>query len=170
MDQRWGTGLTATGQGQAAVFLALDHHSPECLGIHASARATRCEALEPIRQGVRHHFRVFAKDAARGPSLRHDQGSPYMSDHFQKKRACLGIDRSPAFVRAPEGNRGAERFIPALKENPLWVRTFDSVEQLRHALLEFREIDHATWLIQRHRFPPPAAIRAQPLPPAAKEA
>ena len=74
---------------------------------------------------------------------------------------------SPAFVRAPEGNGCAERFIRTLKENLLWVHTFDTVEQLRHALLAFRDIYNSTWLIERHRFRAPNAIRAGQLPPAA---
>ena len=45
---------------------------------------------------------------------------------------------SPAFVRAPEGNGCAERFIRTLKENLLWVRTFRTVEELRLALIDFR--------------------------------
>ena len=47
----WGTDLTAviTGEGQAAVFVAVDHCSTECVGIHAARTATRYEALEPIR-------------------------------------------------------------------------------------------------------------------------
>jgi transposase InsO family protein len=172
VDEMWGTDLTATwtGQGQAAVFVAVDHRSAECVGIHAAARATRFEALEPIRQGVRQHFGAFAKDAARGLSVRHDHGSQYMSDAFQKELAFLGIESSPAFVRAPEGNGCAERFIRTLKENLLWVRTFDTIEQLRHALIEFREVYNTTWLIERHGFRPPLAIRAEQLPPAVKAA
>src|SRR3954454_5964206 len=50
---RWGTDLTSvvTGEGQAAVFVAVDHRSAGCVGIHASHRADRFEALEPLRQG-----------------------------------------------------------------------------------------------------------------------
>ena len=53
VDMMWGTDLTATftGEGHAAVFIAVDHCSAECVGIHAHPRATRFEALEPIRQG-----------------------------------------------------------------------------------------------------------------------
>ena len=90
-----------------------------------------------------------------------------MSDHFQKELAFLGAESSPAFVRAPEGNGCAERFIRALKENVLWARTFETVEQLRRALLDFRETYNATWLIERHGFRPPAAIRAEQLSPVA---
>jgi transposase InsO family protein len=169
VDVMWGTDLTTTvtGQGQAAVFVAVDHHSAECVGIHAALRATRFEALEPLRQGVRRHFGAFAKDIARGLALRHDHGSQYMAEDFQKELRFLGIESSPAFVRAPEGNGCAERLIRTLKENLLWVRTFDSVEDLRVALLEFRETYNTTWLIERHGFRPPAAIRNEQLQPAA---
>ncbi len=165
VDVMWGTDLTTTitGQGQAAVFVAVDHHSAECVGIHAALRATRFEALEPLRQGVRRHFGAFAKGIARGLALRHDHGSQYMADDFQKELCFLGITSSPAFVRAPEGNGCAERFIRTLKENLLWVRTFNSVEDLRVALLEFRESYNTTWLIERHGFRPPAAIRNEQL-------
>ena len=154
----WGTDLTTTitGEGPAAVFVAVDHCSAECVGIHAHSRATRFEALEPIRQGVRRHFGGFAKAIARGLAVRHDHGSQYMSDHFQKEIAFLGIESSPAFVRAPEGNGCAERFIRTLKENLLWVRPFETIEELRQALLAFRETYNTTWLIERHGFISPA--------------
>ena len=169
VDTLWGTDLTTvmTGEGQAAVFIAVDHCSTECVGIHAARRATRFEALEPIRQGVRERFGAFAAEAARGLAMRHDHGSQYVSRAFQEELAFLGIESSPAFVRAPEGNGCAERFIRTLKENLLWVQTFSTVEELRQALLEFRETYNATWLIERHGFRPPNAIRAEQLSPAA---
>ena len=165
VDAMWGTDLTTTvtGEGQAAVFIAIDHCSADCVGIHAALRATRFEALEPIRQGVRRCFGAFGKDVARGLAVRHDHGSQYMADAFQKELRFLGIESSPAFVRAPEGNGCAERFIRTLKENLLWVRTFDTVEELRRALLEFRETYNATWLIERHGFRSPSAVRQHQL-------
>ena len=172
VDAMWGTDLTTTitGEGQAAVFVAVDHCSAECVGLHAHARATRFQALEPIRQGVRQHFGGFAKAIARGLAVRHDHGSQYMSDHFQKELAFLGINSSPAFVRSPEGNGCAERFIRTLKENLLWVRTFETVEELRQALLAFRETYNTTWLIERHGFLSPAEYRKRQLQPLAQAA
>ncbi len=174
VDTLWGTDLTTTvtGEGQAAVFIAIDHCSADCVGIHAALRATRFEALEPIRQGVRRCFGGFAKDVARGLAVRHDHGSQYMSDAFQKELRFLGIESSPAFVRAPEGNGCAERFIRTLKESLLWVRSFDTVEVEgtaldRQALLEFRETYNSTWLIERHGFRPPSAVRQDQLSTAA---
>ena len=172
VDTMWGTDLTTTitGEGQAAVFVAVDHCSAECVGIHAHARATRFEALEPIRQGVRQRFGGFAESVARGLALRHDHGSQYMSEHFQKEIAFLGTESSPAFVRAPEGNGCAERFIRTLKENLRWVRTFETIEELRQALLAFRHTYNTTWLIERHGFITPEALRNKQLQSFAKAA
>jgi putative transposase len=169
VDTMWGTDLTTawTGEGQAAVFVAVDHRSAECVGLHAALRADRFEALEPIRQGVRRHFGGFARGIAQGLAVRHDHGSQYVSHDFQREIAFLGIASSPAFVRAPEGDGCAERFIRTLKENLLWVRTFDTVEQLRQALLDFRETYNASWLIERHGFRPPSAVRQDRLSTAA---
>ena len=172
IDTMWGTDLTATftGEGPAAVFIAVDHCSAECVGIHAHGRATRFEALEPIRQGVRRYFGGFARDVAHGLTVRHDHGSQYMSNHFQKELTFLGMESSPAFVRAPEGNGCAERFIRTLKENLLWVRHFETIEELRQALLAFRQTYNTTWLIERHRYLTPEQFRSKQLPAAAEAA
>jgi transposase InsO family protein len=165
----WGTDLTTTwtGEGQAAVFVAIDHCSAECVGIHAGPPANRFEALEPIRQGVRRCFGGFARASpAASPSGTTTARSTCQHD-FQRELRFLGIDSSPAFVRAPEGNGCAERFIRTLKENLLWVRTFNTVEELRRALLDFRETYNTTWLIERHGFRPPDAVRKEQLQPAA---
>jgi putative transposase len=105
VDLMWGTDLTSvmTGEGQAAVFIAVDHCSAECVGIHASRSADRFEALEPVRQAVRERFGGFGKDIAGGLQLRHDHGSQYVSHDFQAELRFLGIPSSPAFVREPEG-------------------------------------------------------------------
>jgi putative transposase len=162
VDLMWGTDLTSvmTGEGQAAVFIAVDHCSAECVGVHASRRADRFEALEPVRQAVRERFGAFAKAIAVGLQLRHDHGSQYVSHHFQSEIRFLGIASSPAFVREPEGNGCAERFIRTLKENLLWVRPFATVEELRLALQAFKETYNQTWIIERHGYRTPAQVRA----------
>lgn len=161
-NQLWGTDATTTltaAEGQVTIFAALDHCTAECVGIHAVKRATRFEALEPIRQGVRQHFRAFDKDVARGLRLRHDHGSQYLSDDFQREIRFLGIESSPAFVRQPEGNGCIERFFRTLKEQLLWVRHFANLEQLQQTLLEFRDTYNRCWLIQRLGFRSPAQAR-----------
>jgi putative transposase len=168
VDTMWGTDLTSvmTGEGQAAVFIAVDHCSAECVGIHASQRADRFEALEPVRQAVRERFGGFAKGAAAGLQLRHDHGSQYVSHDFQAELRFLGIQSSPAFVREPEGNGCSERLVRVLKENLLWVRRFATVEELRVALLAFQRTYNQGWIIERHGYKTPAQVRAEQIGPA----
>lgn len=69
IDTMWGTDMTTTvttDEGQVAVFIAYDHCSAECVGIHASKAQNRFEALEPIRQGVRHSFGAIGVRSGRG--------------------------------------------------------------------------------------------------------
>ena len=86
-------------------------------------------------------------------------GTEGMSGDFQDEIECLGIEASPSFVREPEGNGVAERFIRTLKENLLWVRTFDTIEELRAALVEFATRYNETWLVARHGYRTPAQVR-----------
>ena len=86
-------------------------------------------------------------------------GSQYMSRDFQREIAWLGATSSPAFIRAPEGNGCAERFIRTLKENLLWIRTFRTVEERRLALIDFRRTYNELWLIERHGHRSPAQFR-----------
>jgi transposase InsO family protein len=131
------------------------HHAPD-------ADAVRGARAAP--PGVR-ACRAFAQGIAGALKLRHDHGSQFVADDYQRELAFLGIASSPAFVREPEGNGCVERFIRTLKENLLWVRRFDTIEELRVALHRFQEIYNQTWIVERHGYQTPAAIRAAQLAP-----
>ena len=164
-DVMWGTDMTATvtvAEGAAFVFVAVDHCATECIGLHAAKRGNRFEALEPIRQGIRERFGGIGDGVARGLRLRHDHGSNYLADDFQQEVAFFGIESSPSFVREPEGNGVAERFIRTLKENVLWVRSFETIEELRLALLEFKRTYNEHWMLEKVRLPKPGPGATRP--------
>jgi len=161
-DEMWGTDFTTThttADGQVAVFIAVDHCTSEGIGIHASKKANRFEAMEPIRQGVRAYFGGYDKEIAKGLKIRHDNGTQYVAEAFQTEMEWLGIETSPAFVRAPEGNGCAERFIRTLKEQLLWVRRFRTVDELQTALRDWINKYNERWLVARHGYQTPAQIR-----------
>lgn len=173
INEMWGTDMTTiltAGEGVASIFFAIDHCSLELVGIHAAKRGTRFEALEPLRQGVLDHFGAFSENIARGLAIRHDHGSQFISNTYQEELRFLGIRSSPAFVREPQGNGIAERFVRTLKENLLWIKTFNTVEELRLALMTFKDAYNHKWMIGRHGYKTPAQVRAdqtQMLPMAA---
>lgn len=115
--------------GPATIFAAVVHCAAECVGIHATRHGDRFEALEPLRQGVRDHFGRLAPAIAHGLALCHDHGGVYLSGDFQTEITFLGMTSSPAFVRQPEGNGCVERFFRTLKEQLVWVRHFNTIEE-----------------------------------------
>lgn len=161
-DQMWGTDATsvllADGQ-QATVFGVYDHCTCELMGIHAALKADRFEAITTLQQAARKAFGSVAQAIASGVKLRHDNGSQFVSRAFQAELRFLGMESSPSFVRAPEGNGCIERFWRTLKEQLLWIHTFATVEDLNRALREFQDHYNHNWLIGRHGHRAPAAIR-----------
>ncbi len=166
VDEMWGSDMTTTltvSEGNASIFFVVDHCSLELLGIHATCRGTRFEALEPIRQAVRRSFGAFGQEVASGVVLRHNNGSQFVSRVFQDEVKFLGIASSPSFIRQPQGNGIAERFVRILKENLLWLRSFDTVEDLRQALLIFQRNYNENWILGRHGYRTPAQVRQKQL-------
>ena len=66
----------------------------------------------------------------------------------------------PPSCESPRATALQRRFIRTLKENLLWVRTFDTIEELRATLVEFAGRYNETWLVARHGYRTPAQVRA----------
>jgi transposase InsO family protein len=160
-NQMWGTDATATlteAEGAVTVFAAIDHCTAECVGIHAVKKATRFEALEPIRQAVKEYCYGFSAGSAAGLRLRH--GSVYMSADFQREIQFLGIAPSPAFVRQPQGQRMHRTFLPYAKGTTAVASPHPDLEELRAALTEFRDRYNQHWMIlERLGYRTPAQAR-----------
>ena len=120
-DEMWAIDGTTcmTDQGNATIFVVIDHCTSECLGAHAARRGTRMEAIDTLRQAIRATRGTFDRDVAAGVALRHDHASQLISHAFQDELRIVGIRSSPSFVRSPEGNGCVERFIRTLKEQLL---------------------------------------------------
>ena len=161
-DEMWGMDATSTitrEEGTATIFIAVDHCTQECIGIHASKSGKTEQALEPLRQGVRYTFGNYDVKSASGLSIRHDHGSQYISKKFQSELRFLGITSTPSYVGEPQCNGVSERFIKMLKEQILHINCFKTVEDLRRALLTFKDVYNAGWLVQKHKYKTPNQVR-----------
>jgi putative transposase len=160
----WGTDMTSTvlctGRN-AYMFATVDHCVQDCIGIHVSDRATRYEAIEPVRKAVEYVYGECDEQIAAGVGLRHDCGSAYLSGYFQDEVAFLGLESSPSYVRQPEGNGVVERFFKTLKEQLLWVRSFESIEALREAVEAFVQTYNSCWMVAKHGYRSPSQVREQ---------
>jgi transposase InsO family protein len=154
---RWGTDATMAwtrSDGWVWVFALLDHYTDEAWAQVAKV-GNRFAALQPVYDAVIDRFGKLEPDVARGIKLRHDWGSQYRAHHFQGSLNWLGIEDDAAFVGEPQGNGVAERFMRTIKEQCLWSRLFEDVDDLRQGVATFIQTYNDEWLIERlgHRTP-----------------
>jgi putative transposase len=66
-----------------------------------------------------------------------------------------------AFVREPETNGVAERFIRTLKEQVVWDRIFRNADEVRLAVRAFIARYHEPWLPEKNAYRSPAQTRRE---------
>ncbi len=96
---------------------------------------------------------------ARGLSLRMDHGSQYLSDHFQNQIRYWGMAPSFAFLEQPQTNGVAARFFRTLKEQAIYGRAFENLDQVRQAVAAFVELYNERWLLEKNGYLSPRQMR-----------
>jgi putative transposase len=102
-----------------------------------------------------------AADAGRRPSLRMDHGTQYLSGHFQNQLTYWGISPSFAFIEPPQTNGMAERFIRTIKEQVIYGRVFQNLQEVREAVRRFVDTYNRERLVEKNGFKSPWQARAQ---------
>lgn len=158
----WGTdgtrSLTAQ-DGWVWLFGAVEHWNAECVGWHVSKSGNRFEALQPVALGLTEIFGGVGPDVARGLALRMDHGSQYLSDHFLQQNRFGGITPSFAFVSEPQTNGVVERFFRTLKEQAIYGRIFNNLEEVRAAVATFVVTYNEDWRLEKLGFLSPIEYR-----------
>ena len=145
--------------GWGWVFACMEHWNSEVMGHHVTKRGDRFAALEPVAQGIMSEFGSVEAGAARGLSLRTDHGSQYLSNHFQKQIKAWGIAPSFAFLEQPQTNGVVERFFRTLKEQVIYGRVYETLEEVRQAVSEFVDLYNNKWLIEKNGYLSPRDAR-----------
>ncbi len=161
---RWGTDGTrilTVEDGYVWLFSAVEHWSAECVGWHVVKRGTRYAALEPIAMALTAIYGGVRAGVARGLSLRMDHGTQYLSDHFLKQVRFWGIQPSFAVVSEPETNWVAERFNRTLKEQVIYGRVFQNIQDVRLAVAAFIANYNQHWLVGKLGYRSPAQARRE---------
>jgi putative transposase len=111
---------------------------------------TRYEAIQAVGMAVRQQFGHLDAGTARGLALRHDHGSNFMAEVFQKQIKFWGMSPSYAFVGEPETNGVIERLFRTLKEQIVHGRIFQTIDEVRDAVRAFVARYNAEWLIEKN--------------------
>jgi putative transposase len=114
------TQITTVEDGKVWLFGVAEHWNAELLGWHVAKRGTRYEAIQAVGMAVRQQFGHLDAGAARGLALRHDHGSNFMANAFQKQIRFWGVAPSYAFVAEPETNGVIERLFRTLRAGDPW--------------------------------------------------
>jgi putative transposase len=154
------TQVTTVQDGKVWLFGVVEPWNAELLGWHVTKRGTRYEAIQALGMAVRQQFGHLGAGAARGLSLRHDHGSNFMSDVFQKQTRFWGVAPSYAFVAEPETNGCIERLFRTLKEQAIHGRIFQTIDDVRDVIRDFVARYNAEWLIEKNGHRSPANMRA----------
>ena len=154
------TQIVTVQDGKVWLFGVVEHWNAELLGWHVSKIGSRFEATQAVGMAVRQHCGELRADAARGLALRHDDGSNFMAEHFQKQIKFWGIAPSFAFVAEPETNGVIERFFRTFKEQVVHGRIYQTIDEVRDAVRAFATRYNAEWLIAKNGYKSPAAARA----------
>lgn len=160
----WGTDGTKVftiEEGWCWLFTAVEHWNAECVGWHVAKTGDRFAALQPLSMGLKQRCGSVSEGIARGLTLRMDNGSQYLSDHFQNQIKFWGIAPSFAFVAQPETNGVAERFNKTLKEQIVYGRLYRNIEELRDAVGAFVEKYNRHWLVEKLGFKSPWQARQE---------
>ena len=167
----WGTDgvrVFTVDDGWVWTFAAVDHWNAECVGWHVCKVGNRFAALEPIAHGLRQRYGSVDADVARGLALRMDHGSQYLSDHFLHQIRYWGIRPSVGFLEEPETNGVAERWNRTLKEQAIYGRVFQHLDDVRAAVADFVERYNQSWRLEKLGYQTPIEAReAYELRPAA---
>ena len=154
-----GTQITTVHDGKVWLFGVAEHWNAELVGWHVSKNGTRHEALQAMSMAVTEQFGHLGHDAARGLALRHDHGSAFLADDFHRQVKAWGMTLSYAFVGQPETNGVIERLFRTFKEQVVYGRIFQTIEEVRDAVRAFARRYNTEWLVEKNGHVSPATAR-----------
>lgn len=140
-DGTWPTRATTGGSGSSPAWTTSTAEAWPHVSASGTATPLCSRSTTPGRIGGREAGR-------RGLALRHDWGPQYLVTFLGSLR-WLGIAGDASYV-GDRVQRCAERWIKTLKEQCLWARPYDDVDDRRAAVTTFVIPTTTSGSIQRH--------------------
>jgi transposase InsO family protein len=135
-NRRIATDLTTTWtkrDGVVAIVPTIDCGCRSMLGMVVTKDQHGPAVLESVQQALRAAFGSPAQ-VPEGVELRSDHGPQYTGADCASLVDAWGIEHTYAPVGRPTGNAVVERVIRTLKEEVIWLRDWESIDELRAAI------------------------------------
>lgn len=154
-NQIWGIDMTKfkTMEGWCYLVVVLDWYSKKIVGHHLSALSRSAEWLEALEIGLNKQFKNGAREG--GLSLISDNGCQPTSGRFMKCCCHLGVKQIFTSYNNPKGNAETERMMRTLKEELIWLREWDSEQEVKEALAEWVKEYNESYLHSAHGYRSP---------------
>lgn len=151
-NRRLASDLTTTWtkrDGTVGITLAIDCGCRSTLGFTVAKEQDAPTVLSATEQALRAAF-GSPDNVPDGMELRTDHGPQYTGSDCADLCKLWRIEHTFAPVGRPTGNAVVERLIRTLKEEVIWLRDWDTVEQLREAV--------AAWVVRYNERRPHQAL------------
>jgi putative transposase len=135
-NRRFATDITTVWtrrDGVVAVAPTVDCGCRSALGIVVSKSQDAPTILRSVSAALRLAF-GSPDSVPEGVELRSDHGSQYTSDACEELVKTWHVQHTFSPKGRPTGNAVAERFIRTLKEEVIWLRDWESVDEVREAV------------------------------------
>lgn len=159
INQYWGTDMTKIyieKFGWVYIVVVLDWFSKKLVGLDVNYRSRSAEWLKALDQAVNSRFPYGVK--GQGLKLVSDNGCQPTSIAFQNYCAVTGIEQIYTSFNNPKGNADTERVIRTMKEELLWLREWESPEQVQEALNRWIHQYNADYLHSAHGYRSPDEV------------
>ncbi|MGC3998575.1 MAG: integrase core domain-containing protein [Anaeromyxobacter sp.] len=164
-NRRIATDFTTTWtkqDGWVAVVPTIDCGCRSVLGLQVTKDQHGPAVLESVQEALRAAFGM-PRGVPPGVELRSDHGPQYTGADCAALVAAWGLTHTFAPVGRPTGNAVAERVIRTMKEEVIWLRDWDTAEQLREAVLAWQHRYNTQRPHQALGWKTPAEYRAEKL-------
>jgi transposase InsO family protein len=169
-NRRFGGDLTTVWtkkDGWVAVVPTIDCGCRSVLGLTVTKDQHGPAVLASVDEALREAFGA-PKYVPAGVELRTDHGPQYTGADCAAFVAAWGLVHTFAPVGRPTGNAVAERVIRTMKEEVVWLRDWNSADELREALIAWRHRYNTRRPHQALGWKTPAEYRAEKLGAALK--
>jgi putative transposase len=135
-NQRWATDMThffSKDSGWCHVIAVMDCFNREIIGYRVSRRQDARTAEGALEDGLIRRFGIN-RSHARGVLLRSDNGLIFSSKRYMKLVSLYGLVPEYITPYTPEQNGMIERFMRTLKEECIWLHSFETFTKAKRVI------------------------------------
>lgn len=136
-NEYWGIDMTKVlipSAGWLYLHVAIDWGAKKLLSVYPSMTSRSSDWIHALNDAVNLQYPNGIREADFIPHLISDNGCQPTSKAFHDACQNLGIEQIFASYCNPKGNADTERVIRTIKEDLVWPREFDSIQEFEAAL------------------------------------